>query len=81
MKLNCSPFSSCGALKHALTDMRNGSFESLISVCPKTELWQKVKVTTSKHVNDSRERLFIMTETHSLHILGAVPFVKLQNDT
>ena len=29
----------------------------------------------------SKERLFIMTQTHNLQILGVMPFVKLQDDT
>ena len=37
--------------------------------------------TRSEHVKGSKERLFIMTQTHSLHILEVIPFVKLQYDT
>ena len=33
-----------------------------------------------KHIKDSKEHLFIMTQTHNRHILGVIPFVKLQND-
>ena len=29
----------------------------------------------------SNERLFILTRTHSMHIFGEIPFMKLQNDT
>ena len=31
-----------------------------------------------KHIKDSKERLFIRTQTHSLQILGVISFVKLQ---
>ena len=34
----------------------------------------------SKHIKCSKERLFIMSQTHNLHIFGVIPFVKLQND-
>jgi len=29
----------------------------------------------------SNERLFILTQTHTMHIFGEIPFVKPQNDT
>ena len=29
----------------------------------------------------SKERLFIMTQTHNMQIFGEIPFVKPQNDT
>ena len=32
-------------------------------------------------MKDSKERLFIMTQTHNLQIFGVNPFVKRQNDT
>ena len=35
----------------------------------------------SKHIEGSKERLFIMTQTHNLQIVGVIPFVTLQNDT
>ena len=35
----------------------------------------------SKHIKDSKVRLFIRTQTHSLQIFGAIPFVKRLNDT
>ena len=31
----------------------------------------------SKHIKGSKERLFIMTQTHSQQIFGVIPFVKL----
>ena len=34
-----------------------------------------------KHIKGSNERLFIMTQTHSLQIFRVIPFIKLQNDT
>ena len=34
-----------------------------------------------KHIKDSKERLFIVTQTYNMHIFGETPFVKLQNDT
>ena len=34
----------------------------------------------SKHIKDSKERLFIMTQTHNLQIFGVIPFDELQND-
>ena len=37
--------------------------------------------TRSKHIKDSKERLFIRTQTHNLQIFGVIPFVKLQNNT
>ena len=37
--------------------------------------------TRSKHMKDSKERLFIMTQTHKLQTFGVIPFIKLQNDT
>ena len=37
-------------------------------------------VIRSKHIKDSKERLFIMTQTHSLHSFGVIPFVKEQNN-
>ena len=30
----------------------------------------------SKHRKGSKESLFIMTQTHNLHIFGVIPFVK-----
>ena len=33
----------------------------------------------SKHMKGSKERSFIVTQTHSLQIFGVIPFVKLQN--
>ena len=38
----------------------------------------KVWIQTQK---GSKERLFIMTRTHSMQIFGEIPFVKPQNDT
>ena len=40
-----------------------------------------VSDTRSKHIKGSKERLFIMTQTHNLQIVRVIPFVKLQNDT
>jgi len=37
-----------------------------------------LKVQTQK---GSNERLFILTRTHSMQILGEIPFIKQQNDT
>ena len=34
----------------------------------------------SKHIKSSKERLFIMTQTHNLQIFGVIPFVKLINE-
>ena len=51
----------------------------------KRKLWNKNDCqhskTRSKHMKDSKERLFITTQTHNLQILGAISFVKLQNLT
>ena len=33
------------------------------------------------HAKDSKEGLFIMTQTYNLQILGVISFVKQQNDT
>ena len=33
-----------------------------------------------QNTKGSKERLFIMTQTHNLHIFGVIPFVKLRND-
>ena len=30
-----------------------------------------------KHIKGSKERFFIMTQTHCLQIIGVIPFVKL----
>ena len=38
-------------------------------------------IVRAKHTKGSKELLFIMTQTHNLHIFGVVPFVKLQNNT
>ena len=38
-------------------------------------------LTRSKHINDLKERLFIVTYTHNLSVFGVIPFVKPQNDT
>ena len=40
---------------------------------------QKLRIS-SKHIKGSKERLFIVTQTHSLQMFGVIPFVKLQND-
>ena len=40
-----------------------------------------VFVNVSKHIKGLRERLYIMTQTHSLQIFGVIPFVMPQNDT
>ena len=37
--------------------------------------------TRSKHIKGSKEHLFVMTQTHSLHIFREIPFVKPQNNT
>ena len=34
-----------------------------------------------KHIKVLKERLFIMTQTRNLQILGVIPFVKLQDNT
>ena len=38
-------------------------------------------IIRSKHRKGSKERLFIMTRTHTLKIFRGIPFVKPQNDT
>ena len=38
-------------------------------------------VALSKYIKDSKERSFIMTQTHNLQIFRVTPFVKLQSDT
>ena len=35
----------------------------------------------SKHIKDSKERWFIMTRTHNLHIFGVIRLDKRRNDT
>ena len=42
---------------------------------------RNVYLLRSKHIKGSKERLFIITQSHSLQIFGVIPFVKLQNDT
>ena len=36
------------------------------------------KIQTQK---GSNERLFSLTQAHSMHIFGEIPFIKSQNDT
>ena len=36
---------------------------------------------TSEDIKHQLIILFIMTQTHNLHIFGVIPFVKLQTDT
>ena len=40
-----------------------------------------LRFSRSKHIKRSKERLFITTQTYNLQFLGAIPFVKRQNDT
>ena len=41
----------------------------------------RIRISRSKHIEGSKERLFIRTQARNLNILGVIPFVKLQNDT
>ena len=67
-----------------LTLLKNTQSHALWSV-NYTRMWNKNDCqrskTRPKHIKGSKERLFIRTQTHSLHISGEIPFVKLQNDT
>ena len=38
------------------------------------------QITGSKHMKDSEER-YLLGQKHNPQIFGAIPFVKLQNDT
>ena len=38
-------------------------------------------ISSAKHMKDSKEHLFIRTQTHSLQIFRVIPFIKQQNDT
>ena len=55
--------------------------ERILQALKKTETQSSHGQLGSKHIKDSKERLFIMTLTHSQQIFGVIPFVKLQNDT
>ena len=47
------------------------------------KIQQQNKKTHYKHTHmkDSKERLFVMTQTHNRQISGVIPFIKRQNDT
>ena len=59
---------------------RAGSLARNVCTCQDANQ-NPVGIARSKHIKGSKERLFIMTQAHSLQIFGEIPFVKLQNDT
>ena len=50
-------------------------------VLERKEAEKNCSTVRPKHIKGSKERLFIMTQTHNMQIFGVIPFVKLQNDT
>ena len=48
---------------------------------PSMSVSLKNQSSTVENTKGSKERLFIMTQTHNLQIFGVIPFVMPQNDT
>ena len=61
--------------------------DSLFGFCvqifysPRLTTSKMCRKTGSKHIKGSKERLFIITQTHNLQIFGVITFVKRQNCT
>ena len=52
-------------------------FSTISCIGGRKQQQQQIRIR-SKHIKGSKERLFIMTQTHSLQTFGVIPFVKLQ---
>ena len=56
-------------------------FQQFVSVMIEVQMSVTSFSTGCKHNFFSKECLFIMMQTHNLHVFGETPFVKPQNDT
>ena len=68
------------ARTHTYTHARTNTRTHAHTGTPTHEHTEYIKLRP-KHIKGSKERLFIMTQTHNMQIFGVIPFVKLQNDT